>query len=134
MMFIEGLVNQGNIPLLERMLEFTAARHRLIAENVVNISTPGHQQKDLSAEKFQQVLRDRLARRSRGPMGARAFDDIRLEVDRPSGGILFHDGANRSAEQLMSDQARNAMMHNLAVELLRRQYEQLKSALRERVA
>ena len=55
-MFIDRLINQGNAPLLERMLDFTAQRHRLIGENVVNISTPGYQQKDLSIEKFQEML------------------------------------------------------------------------------
>jgi flagellar basal body rod protein FlgB len=49
-MFIERLLNEGNSPLLERMLQFTAARHRLIAKNVVNLDTPGYRQKDLSVE------------------------------------------------------------------------------------
>ena len=47
-MFIQRLLNQGNAPLLERTLEFTAQRHRLIAENVVNVDTPGYVQKDMS--------------------------------------------------------------------------------------
>jgi hypothetical protein len=36
-------------------------------------------------------------------------------------------------EQLMSDEAKNAMMHNMVVELLRKQFSVLESALRERV-
>jgi len=36
-------------------------------------------------------------------------------------------------EQLVSDQAKNAMMHNLVVELLRKQYSALDMALKERV-
>ena len=50
------------LPLLEQMLRFTAARHQLIAENVVNISTPDYRQKDLSLDKFQQLLADRVDR------------------------------------------------------------------------
>jgi flagellar basal-body rod protein FlgB len=46
--------------------------------------------------------------------------------------VLFHDGNNRSMEQLMSDQAKNALMHNLAVELLRRQFATLNMALTEK--
>ena len=45
-----------------------------------------------------------------------------MDVQNPANGILFHDGNNRSMEQLMSDQAKNALMHNLAIELLRNQY------------
>ena len=133
-MFVERLMNQGNAPLLERMLQFTAARHRLIAENVVNLDTPGYRQKDLSVEKFQAMLRDRVQGRSLAGPGAVGFEDVRDEIEHPRDGILFHDGNNRSVEQLMSDQAKNALMHNLAVELLRKQYEQMNLALRERVS
>jgi flagellar basal body rod protein FlgB len=36
-------------------------------------------------------------------------------------------------EALQSDLAKNAMMHNLAIELLRRQFESMEMALKERV-
>ena len=137
--FVERLLQDGNAPLLEQTLRFTAARHRLIAENVVNADTPGYRQKDLSPERFHALLRDRVeARKSPGNiLGAgsfeSSFDDLRAEIESPRRGILFHDGNNRSMEQLMADQAKNAMMHNLAVELLRKQYSSLEAALRERL-
>jgi flagellar basal-body rod protein FlgB len=132
--FIERLLNQGNAPLLERMLDFTQARHRLIGENIVNISTPGYRQKDLSLDRFQEMLQERVAMRHASPPGAVGFDDIRAELEHPRRGVLFHDGANRSMEELMTAQAKNALMHNLAVELLKKQFESLEMALRERIA
>jgi flagellar basal-body rod protein FlgB len=132
-MFIQRLLNQGNAPLLEQVVKFTAARHRLIAENVVNASTPGYRQKDLSVEKFQGMLRDRVAVRSVPAPGAVGFGDIETDVEHPNRSILFHDGGNRSMEQLVTDQAKNALMHNLAIELLRKQYGSLKNALMERI-
>ena len=132
-MFVQRLLNQGNAPLLEQMLKFTAARHNLIAENVVNASTPGYQQKDLSLGKFQSMLRDRVRERQSAAPGSIGFSDIEAEIEMPTRGILFHDGGNRSMEQLVTDQAKNAMMHNLTVELLRKQYGALESALMERV-
>ena len=68
-MFVERLLNQGNAPLLTQLLKFTAARHRLIAENVVNLSTPNYRQKDLSLESFQQALRNQVDRRHDAPPG-----------------------------------------------------------------
>lgn len=133
-MFIQRLLNQGNAPLLERTLEFTAQRHRLIAENVVNADTPGYVQKDLSLETFRAMLRDRVEARKGAPPGSIGFDDIRAEVEHPQRGILFHDGNNRSMEQLMSDQAKNALLHNMAVELLKKQFASLENALRERIS
>ena len=134
-MFIHRLFEQGSAPLLEQTLRFTAARHNLIAENVVNVDTPNYRQKDLSVEKFQAMLRDRVdARRAAAPGEDRpGFDDVTAEIQTPRRGILFHDGNNRSMEQLMSDHAKNAMLHNLAVELLRKQFEGLELALKERV-
>jgi flagellar basal-body rod protein FlgB len=131
--FIERLLNQGNAPVLEQVVKFTAARHRLIGENIVNLSTPNYIQKDLSLDHFNEMLGRRIDQRRDAAPGAMGFSDIEAEVEHPTAGILFHDGNNRSVEQLMSDQAKNAMMHNLAIELLRRQFQSLKSALAERV-
>ena len=132
-MFVERLLNQGNAPLLEQMLKFTAARHRLIAENVVNVSTPNYRQKDLSVEKFQKMLLDRVQEKKSSAPGSVGFSDIQAELEHPTRGMLFHDGGNRSMEQLVTDQAKNAMTHNLVVELLRKQYTSLENALMEKI-
>ena len=134
-MFIERLLDQGSAPLLEQTLRFTAARQSLIAENVVNVDTPGYRQKDLSVEKFQAMMRRRVEdRRDAGAAAERpGFDEVAAELENPRRGILFHDGNNRSMEHLMSDMAKNAMMHNLCVELLRKQFQALELALKERV-
>jgi flagellar basal-body rod protein FlgB len=132
-MFIERLLNQGNAPLLEQVLKFSAARHKLIAENLVNITTPNYRQKDLSVDKFQAMLQERADVKESSAPGTVGFSDIGAEVEEPNNGMLFHDGNNRSMEQLVSDQAKNAMMHNFVVELLRKQYSALDMALKERV-
>ena len=129
-MFIDRLLNDGSTPLLEQTLHFTAARHRLIAGDVVNISTPGYRQKDLSLDKFQQMLAERATQAQGAPAGATSFDDIQGEIENPRRGILFHDGQTRSMEQLMSDQSKNALMHNLAIELLRHQFQMLQMAIK----
>lgn len=124
-MFIERLLNQGNLPLLQQTARFTELRHELLMENVANVSTPGYRQKDLSLEKFQEVLERQM--RSGEPAAP-------VDIENPTNGILFHDGNNRSMEQLMSDSAKNALMHNLVVELLRRQLSSIQTALKERVS
>ena len=132
-MFMERLMNQTNGPLLEQVLEFTAARHRLIAENMANVDTPGYRQKDLDVDRFQGMLRDRVEQRDSSPPGSVGFEDITAEVRNPTDGILFHDGNNRSMERLVSDQAKNAMLHNMVVEMLRKQFQQMELALKEKV-
>jgi flagellar basal-body rod protein FlgB len=132
-MFFDRLMNETNAPLLERVIEFTAARHKFIAENIANVSTPGYRQKDLSVDKFFAMLRARAQARDSSPPGSVSFADIDEQLAHPNTGILFHDGNNRSMEQTVSDLAKNALMHNVAIELLRKQYATLDMALKEKV-
>lgn len=129
-MFIDRLLNDGSEPFLEQTLRFTAARHKLIAQNVVNISTPGYKQQDLSVDKFQKLLAERGAAAESAAPGATSFNDLGTEAEDARSGLLFHDGQTRSMEQLMSEQAKNALMHNLAIELLRDQFQLMESALK----
>ncbi len=132
-MFINRLINQGSAPMLEQVAKFTSQRHGLLLDNLANVSTFGYQQKDLSLDGFQAMLRERSEVRQASPPGSVGYDDIQAEVENPQSGILFHDGNNRSMEQLTSDVAKNALMHNLAIELLRKQFATLDMALKERV-
>ncbi|MGD0463229.1 MAG: hypothetical protein ABSB74_12160 [Tepidisphaeraceae bacterium] len=130
-MFLDRLLNQGNAPVLEKWLEFTDARQRLLSEDVVNASTPGFVQKDLALDQFQSLLEKKVEQQQSAAPGSVGFDDVSMDIQHPRRGILFHDGNNRSMEQLMSDQAKNALMHSLAVELLRDQYSMMETALKE---
>ena len=77
-------------------------------------------------------MQERIEERANEESDNVNFDDIGTEIEEPETGMLFHDGSNRSMEQLMSDQAKNALMHNVAVELLRRQFQTLEMALKDR--
>lgn len=130
-MYMERLLNQGSMPVLEQMLDFTDARQRLLGDDVVNASTPGYVQQDLSLQEFQGMLQQKVTEQADAGPGNVNFDDIAMEIEHPTRGMLFHDGNNRSMDQLMSDQAKNALMHSLAVELLRDQYSVMEMALKE---
>jgi flagellar basal-body rod protein FlgB len=133
--FINRLINQGNIPLLEQSMKFAAARQEVLAENVANLSTPGYLQKDLDPAKFQAMLRERVEMRKGGPRGGTSFAGIsEQEIRNPQAGILFHDGNNRTVEQLMADVGKNALKHNLYAELLRKQFSSIDMALKGQVA
>lgn len=133
-MFIDRLLNMGNAPLIERAMDFTAARHELLAENIANVSTPGYVQKDLSVEAFQKQLRDRVAQKRASAPGSVDFDDLKLDPKDARSGLLFHDRNNRSMESLMADLSSNALKHNMYAEMLRKQFDSLQSVLKERVA
>jgi len=131
--FIERLLNQGNAPLIEQAVRFSAARHKLLAENIANVSTPGYRQKDLSVDNFRAMLRSRVAERNSAPPGS-ANMDVTFEPNDATGGVIFHDRGNRSMEQLMTDSVSNALYHNMMLEMLRKQYSSIEAALKERVS
>lgn len=133
-MFIQRLLNQGNAPLIEQAVRFASARQKLLTDNVANIDTPGFVQRDLSVKSFNEALNQRLVERKQSAPGLTRFDDILPEAHEASPNILFHDRGNRSIEQLMADSAKNAMFHNMMIELLRKQVGSIESALKERVA
>jgi flagellar basal-body rod protein FlgB len=133
-MLVDRMLNQDATPVLERALQFTEDRSNLIADNIANATTPNYQQKDLSVSAFQAQLRDRVSARDSAGPGEVRFDNISTDVNNPMSGILFHDGNNRSMEQLMTENAKNALMHNLVVELLRRQYQTMDMALKEKLS
>lgn len=143
---IKGMFSYGAMPVLERMVEFTGARQELIAHNIANFSTPYYKPVDLDPAAFQSQLRDAMDRRSRKPNPMRrglelgSSDQVRVRDGqmqfRPAQkneNILFHDQNNRDVERTMQDLVENAMTHRTSVELLKSQFDLLRTAIRERV-
>ena len=129
---IDRLLNQSAAPTLERAIGFAAARHKVLADNVANISTPGYRSRDLDATAFAREVREAIDRRDEG--GTRDLGEVGLPQAGPSKHLVFHDGNDRDVEHLVGEQAKNALRHNVGVELLRKQYGLFHMALRERVA
>lgn len=141
----DNLLNRGVTPALELTWSFTHARHRVIAENVANMSTPGYKAKRLDLEAFQASLARALERRGgdggkplelEGNRQAGTNSAGRLEVNpetKPGRNAVFHDGTNLSIEREMSDLAQNAMLHEMTTTLLKQKYDGLRKAISGRV-
>ncbi|QDU72190.1 flagellar basal body rod protein FlgB [Mucisphaera calidilacus] len=142
---IQGVFDHGAMPALERMLTFTSARQKALSHNIANLSTPNFRPVDLDPELFQHQLGDAIDRRrqSRRPVDG----DLQLrntrQVQESDGtlaftpqkggeGILYHDRNNRDLERTMQSLAENTLVHNTAIDLLRSEFELLRSAIRER--
>jgi len=145
-MFLEGLLNRGSMPVLQQVMAFTQERHTVLANNVSNLDTVGYKMQDLPVTEFLEALDKAIADRDRGgagrPLRMRSTSNLhwdpvgRLQarpVEIPNNNILFHDDNNRFVEKQMSAMAKNALLHNVSAELLRGQYEMLRTALRERL-
>lgn len=143
---IQGLFDGGALPVLQRLTQFTEARHRVLADNIANLSTPYYKPRDLNVSDFQRTLQHAIdARRSSnnpdsGPVEPTDTRDVWFRPEgieaRPSpthDNILFHDQNNRDLERTMKDLAENTLTHNLAIQLTRNQFDMLRLAIRERI-
>jgi flagellar basal-body rod protein FlgB len=144
---IQGLFNNGALPVLERMAQFTQARHQVIVNNIANLSTPNYRPQDLDTDAFRAVLADAIDRRraahADAPRGDLRLDDTDQVDFRRDGiavraadlneNILFHDRNNRSLERTMQDLAENTMAFTHTMEMLRNQFTMLETAISERV-
>ena len=147
---IGELSGGGAIPALEMTMRFAGARHRVIAHNIANISTPDFRPMDVSVTDFQRVLGEAIDKRREGGSGAGAAagelmiketrelrraanGGLELRPITPSGGILFHDRNNRDTERLLQDLVENATVFRVASDLLKSRYQMLNTAIGERV-
>ena len=143
---IEGLFNIGALPALERMVQFTSQRHKLLLNDIANLSTPNFQPTDVDPKRFEQVLAQAIDERRqtqggiyRGTLRMHDTEQMRFGKDtmelmprRSNANILFHDRNNRSLETIMKNLAENTMAHNAGMELIRNQMNLLDVAIRER--
>lgn len=150
------VLDHASISLLEQVVNFTQARHGVLAGNIANIDTPEYKTRDLSPAKFQDSLKEAMeARRqqssttyqspgsssnliissahvTKAASNALPYDDMR-EVKDSMKHIVYHDGHDVSLEAQVTEVAKNQSMHNMAITLLSFQFRQLGSAISERV-
>lgn len=140
---IEGLTNSDAIPTLERLLQFTGQRHRLIANNVANLDTPGFRPQDVSVAAFQSQLGeavDERRARSGGPLELADSEQIevsatgmKLHPEALGQNIMFHDRNDRDLERHMQALVENFTTFRFAAQMLRNRFDLLNTAIRERI-
>src|SRR5208282_1499148 len=96
---LTGLFQSTTIPVLQEVVNFSQARHTVLAGNIANIDTPGYQARDLSVEDFQARLKQAIDDRDQPPLGSPgetelAARPLMAEVAKSSQSILRHDMGN----------------------------------------
>jgi len=138
---IDGMFQATTLPILEKVVNFSQARHNVLAGNLANMDTPGYQAQDLSPEKFEERLRELIeTRHNTAAMGSFAAADLELgdlqgkqRGDDDWGNLLRHDLADVSMEQQIAQLSKNQLQHNLAITIMTSQFRLLQAAISERV-
>ena len=134
----ESLFQSTTIPVLEQVVNFSQARHTLLAGNIANLDTPGYRVRDLSTEDFQSRLKKAVEARHQ-PSGPRSpgepFPDQNTtlgEISKNPKSILYHDDSNVGIEHQVTEMVKNQMQHNLALTIMTSQFRLLQTAISER--
>lgn len=107
--------------LLARTLDAAALRHRVIAQNVANVNTPGYRRKEVRFE-------DDLARALDGaPCGNPPRPVAPAVVDVPSTERV--DGNTVDIDKEMGDLGKNALLYQAAAQILASRLAALRSAV-----
>ena len=136
-MINDSIGNKTLIPILKKILDLGAVRHRVIAQNIANVSTNGYRKKSVD---FEESLQSLLQMHREGSMTeAGDFDDMEnaAVVDfkivesskKPDAGAPNNVNINEE----MADLARNHLYYKFAVNMMRRQLASLKSSITGRV-
>jgi flagellar basal-body rod protein FlgB len=149
---LSSLFQSSSLPVLEQVVNFTEARHGVLAGNIANLDTPGYKTRDLSPELFQQRLKEAIETKNQpvsptllGDVAdlspnyaAERHDDEQLaafgKVKDSMKSILRHDGDDVSMEKQVNEMMKNQQQHNLAIGIMSAQFRLLRAAITERVA
>jgi flagellar basal-body rod protein FlgB len=149
---LSSLFQSSSLPVLEQVVNFTEARHGVLAGNIANLDTPGYKTRDLSPELFQQQLKEAIETKNQpisptllGDVAdlspnyaAERHEDKQLaafgKVKDSMKSILRHDGDDVSMEKQVNEMMKNQQQHNLAIGIMSAQFRLLRAAITERVA
>ncbi len=149
---LSSIFQSSSLPVLEQVVNFTEARHGVLAGNVANLDTPGYKTRDLSPELFQERLKEAIETRRHpemhnyegDPFAFSPADDARKRearelaafrrVEDSMKSILRHDEADVSMEKQINEIVKNQQQHNLAIGIMSAQFRLLRAAITERVA
>jgi flagellar basal-body rod protein FlgB len=136
---LSGLFQKTTIPVLEQVVNFSQARHNVLAGNIANVDTPGYEARDLSVEDFRNRLTEAIKQRGRPASGrspgepAMQGDLLLARVADNSKTILRHDKTKVGMEHQVTEMVKNQMQHNLALTVMTSQFRLLQAAISGRV-
>jgi flagellar basal-body rod protein FlgB len=116
------------INLLSGMLDYRAARHKVIVSNVSNIDTPGYKPMELV---FKKTLEEAAATGSRLELVRTNSRHFNAAEGKGRNFQAELSGEKVEIDTAMADLAENNLMYNLTVELLSRKFTGLNTVLKE---
>ncbi|MCX6827262.1 MAG: flagellar basal body rod protein FlgB [candidate division Zixibacteria bacterium] len=132
----KAVFEKSGIPLLQRFLDIASIRHKLIAGNIANVSTPKYQSKDVD---FQGELKKAVGNKNHlGVMTTNPGHIPSMRSREGSSKIIVNkskDGNginNVNADTEVANMAQNQIYYSIGATLLAKKFENLKTVIRSK--
>lgn len=113
-----------SLGLLEKMLDISAMKHKVIANNIANVNTPGYKKMDVSfADQLGKVLKDTSINK---------FDNLQPKIvisKEGAGETARNDGNNVDMDKEISSLVKNTLSYNIYTQLMAKKVEMVKFAI-----
>src|ERR1700675_3488721 len=106
---LSSLFQSSSLPVLEQVVNFTEARHGVLAGNIANLDTPGYKTRDLSPALFQQQLKEAIATRHQPISPTYAGDAIGLS---PTYNVQRREDKQIAAFHKVKDSMKSILRHD----------------------
>ncbi len=110
--------------LLEKMLDVSAMKHKVIANNIANINTPGYKKMEVSfSEQLEKALKDTSVNK---------LDSLQPKIiisKEDASETTRNDGNNVDMDKEVTSLVRNTLSYNIYTQLMAKKVESIKSAI-----
>ena len=110
--------------LLEKMLDVSSVKHKVIANNIANVNTPGYKKMEVSfADQLEKVLNEDSMNK---------FDTLQPKIvisKEDTSETVRNDGNNVDIDKEVSSLVKNTLTYSIYTQLLAKKYEGIKSAI-----
>jgi flagellar basal-body rod protein FlgB len=114
-------VTPSQLDLISRLLDATTLRHRVIAQNVANVNTPGYRRLEVS---FEESLARQIA-----DGGSGRLSELRPEVVQATGGLERQDGNNVDVDAEMGRLQKNTLLFAVYSQVLTAKMAAMRAAI-----
>lgn len=133
------LVSSHHANLLEQAISAASLRHKVIADNIANVNTPGFKRSEV---RFEDVLRETTASASKKQLelsvtherhiaSQARFGSVSPQIMTINDNSVRTDGNNVDIEVEMANMAKNNIYYDAAVQQLSRHFTSIKSVINE---
>lgn len=110
--------------LLEKMLDISSIKHKVIANNIANVNTPGYKKMDVSfADQLEKALNEGSVNK---------FNALQPKIvisKEDTSESVRNDGNNVDMDKEVSSLVKNTLSYNIYTQLLSKKFEGIKSAI-----